>query len=313
MAGVGELARMSGTDGGQATDGPDASGTADVRRFAVIGSPVGHSLSPVLHRAAYEELGITDAVYERHEVAAGELPAFLAEGPGRILQGLSVTMPGKPEAFALAAERDETSTALGVSNTLLRRPDGSWRAENHDVHGIVRALHDHGAGAVVTGGVLGSGATALSAMAALIELGADTVLLTARSPEKLSPLVAFARDREVEIVLVPWTEHHRVLTADAAVSALAAPGARAVAEEWTARGLDSLPVPGVLLDVLYDPWPAPIGAVVEQVGGEVADGLEMLAHQADMQVRSMLGVPSAPVRTMLAAAREELARRRADA
>src|SRR5699024_12813186 len=104
----------------------------------------------------------------------------------------------------------------------------------------------------------------------------------------------------------PWDRHHEVLEADTVVSALAIGGAEAVAAQW--REAASLPQPGVLLDVLYDPWPAPIAAVVAAAGGEVADGLEMLAHQADMQLRSMLGVHAAPVGRMLAAARQELAR-----
>lgn len=280
------------------------------RRFAVIGSPVGHSLSPVLHAAAYRVLGVEDARYDRFEVGAGELVGFLADGPGRDLVGLSVTMPGKPEAFALATEHDEVSRRLGVANTLLRRPGGTWRAENHDVHGIAATLRDHGAGRVTTGAVLGSGATALSALAALLELGASTVLLTARSAGKLAPLQSFARQAGVETVEVPWEAHHEVLRADAVVSALAVEGARAVAAQWEGRGESGTGLPRVLLDVLYDPWPAPVAAVVQQTGGEVADGLEMLAHQADMQVRSMLGVPAAPVGTMLDAARTELARRR---
>jgi shikimate dehydrogenase len=275
------------------------------RRFAVVGSPVDHSLSPVLHRTAYTALGIADAVYARHDVPAGRLATFLQEGPGRELSGLSVTMPGKPEAFALAAEADATSRALGISNTLLRREDGSWRAENHDVHGIVAALRDHGTSAPATGAVLGSGATALSAVAALVELGVDTVLLSARSPDKLAPLEEYAARHGVAVRRIPWERHHEVLAADAAVSALAIDGAAAVAAQWRARS--ALPRPGVLLDVLYDPWPAPLAAVVSEAGGEVADGLEMLAHQADMQLRSMLGVAAAPVARMLAAAREELA------
>ena len=286
---------------------------APLRRFAVIGSPVGHSLSPVLHGAAYRALGVDDARYERFEVGAGELPAFLADGPGRELEGLSVTMPGKPEAFALAAEHDEVSRRLGVANTLLRRPGGTWRAENHDVHGIAATLRDHGARSVATGGVLGSGATALSALAALLDLGATTVLLTARSAEKLAPLHRFAEEAGAEAVEIPWSSHHEVLRADAVVSALAAAGAGAVAAAWEARGDAGITPPRVLLDVLYDPWPAPVAAVVQRAGGEVADGLEMLAHQADMQVRSMLHVPAAPVATMFAAARDELARRRGSA
>lgn len=282
----------------------------ELRRFAVVGSPMAHSLSPVLHRTAYAALGIEDARYARHEVAAGELEAFLQRGPGRELSGLSVTMPGKPEAFALAIGADDTSRELGVANTLVRRPDGSWWAENHDVHGIMAALRDHGATSGGRGAVLGSGATALSAVAALIGLGVDTVLLCARSPEKLVGLEALATRHGAAVRHVPWAQHHEVLEADTVVSALAVNGARAVAAQWRSRG--SLPTPGVMLDVLYDPWPAPLAEVVAATGGEVADGLEMLAHQADMQLRSMLGVPAAPVPEMLAAARQELAHRGRD-
>lgn len=280
------------------------------RRFAVVGSPVEHSLSPVLHRTAYEVLGITDAVYERHQVRSGELAQFLQHGAGRGLQGLSVTMPGKPEAYALGAEADETSRRLGISNTLIRTGQ-QWRAENHDVHGIVAALRDHGADRPVTGAVLGSGATALSALAALSELGVQSVLLSARSAHKLAPLEELAAAHGLTVQQVPWEEHHEVLTAEVVVSALAIDGARAVAEQWRSR--PELSIPGVLLDVLYDPWPAPIADVIQRAGGEIADGLEMLAHQADMQLRSMLAVPAAPVPEMLAAARRELARRRRDA
>lgn len=277
------------------------------RRFAVVGSPVEHSLSPILHRTAYEVLGITDAVYERHQVGSGELTEFLRDGPGRGLQGLSVTMPGKAEAYALSTETDETSRRLGISNTLLRAGQG-WRAENHDVHGIVAALRDHGADRPLTGAVLGSGATALSALAALAELGVRRVLLSARSAHKLAPLEELAAVRGMTVQRVPWERHHEVLTAEIVVSALAIDGAHAVAEQWRAQ--PELAMPQVLLDVLYDPWPAPIADVIHGAGGEVADGLEMLAHQADMQVRSMLAVPAAPVREMLAAARRELSRSR---
>ncbi|WP_157975824.1 shikimate dehydrogenase [Brachybacterium sp. YJGR34] len=281
-----------------------------VRRFAVLGAPVGHSLSPVLHRTAYEVLGIEDVRYERHEVPAGALESFLSEGAGRELAGASVTMPGKPEAFALASSADRTAQELGIANTLLRTDDGQWHAENHDVHGIVAALEDHGAAAPEVGAVLGSGATALSAVAALHRLGARQVMLCARSPRKLDPLEQFAAERSLEVVRIPWERHHALLAADVLISALAVEGARAVAARWDEHG--DLPVPGVLLDVLYDPWPAPVARVVGSSGGEVADGLEMLAHQADMQVRSMLGVPDAPVVEMLAAARAELARRHDD-
>lgn len=280
---------------------------AAARRFAVIGSPIAHSLSPVLHRAAYRGLGVHDASYERFEVDAGQLGTFLQEGPGRELQGMSVTMPGKPEAFALAAEADDVSAQLGISNTLIRRADGRWRAENHDVHGIAAGLRDHGAHAPGTGAVLGSGATALSAVAALIDLGVSRIDLSARSPHKLAPLRELATAADVPVQLVDWDSSWQLLSADAVVSALATEGAEHLAVRWT--DCSGLPRPGVFLDVLYEPWPAPLARVVAGLGGEVADGLEMLAHQADMQVRSMLGVGSAPVAQMLAAARQAVSER----
>lgn len=276
-----------------------------VRRFAVVGSPIEHSLSPLLHAVAYRELGIEDAVYERHEVGAGELAGFLT-GDGAGLQGLSVTMPGKPEAFALAAEHDGTAAALGVANTLVRRRDGSWRAENHDVHGIVAALRDHGAGTVRRAGVLGSGATALSAALALCRMGAQEILLSARRPERLAPVVDLVTAQGADARIVPWDGAAELLGTEVVVSALAAAGARAVAEEWRAR--PDLPVVPLLLDVLYDPWPAPLAGLLGERGTEVANGLEMLVHQADMQIRSMVGAPSAPVAAMLDAAREQLRR-----
>jgi shikimate dehydrogenase len=267
----------------------------------VIGSPIAHALSPLLHRTAYAALGVQDARYDRFEVGAGGLAAFLASAEGSVLQGLSVTMPGKPEAFALATERDETATALEVANTLIRRADGCWRAENHDVYGITAAFADHGVDAARAVGVLGSGATATSALAASARLGAERVLLSARSPEKLRQVLELSARLGVSTVVVPWKDNARVLEADACVSALALDGARAVARTWQQRGVEASGT--VLLDALYDPWPTPIAQVAQAAGAEVISGLEMLVHQADIQLRSMLGVQRAPVELMLDAAR----------
>lgn len=278
------------------------------RSFAVLGSPVAHSLSPVMHRAAHAALGVADARYEAIDVPAGTLAEALARGAGRRLAGASVTMPLKREAFDLAVEHDAISAELGIANTLLRRPDGTWRAENHDVHGIARSLRDHGAERIGTAAVIGSGATALSAVTALSGLGAREIALTARSPEKLAPLVAAARAAGADARVVPWERALEVLAADVVVSALALPGARRIAESMAAAPSDA-PRPRLLLDVLYDPWPAPVAAAAALRGTEVASGLEMLAHQAARQVESMLGVPVAPVAAMLRAAEEALAAR----
>lgn len=275
-------------------------------RFAVVGSPIGHSLSPAMHRAAYRELGITDAVYDAFDVPEGDLIAFLTDGSGAQLDGLSVTMPGKPEARALAADTDRATALLGIANTLLHRPDGTWRAENHDVHGIRAALEARGCTVPRTGGILGSGATALSALLALVEAGAQQVRISARRPEALDIHQQLARTLGVDLEVVPWERAAEVLQADAVVSALALPGSEALAAAWAG---EELPAPGVFLEVLYAPDPPPLAALLGERGVVLASGLEMLAHQADMQVRAMTGAAAAPVEAMLAAARAAIAAR----
>ncbi len=290
-----------------------------MREFAVVGSPIEHSLSPLLHTTAYREFGITDARYGRFEVHEGDLAAFLEGGPGRALDGLSVTMPGKPEAAAIASECDETTARLGVANTLLRLPDGSWRAENHDVYGIRAALaaalaaqgsgRDSVSGPTTghRGGILGSGATAACAVLALADLGVTELLLSARTPAKLAAVQKLAADLGMSSTVVDFPQSHEVLDADLVVSALAIAGAQAVAEAWQQR--ESIPVPGTLLDVLYQPWPAPIAGLVQSRGGVVVSGLEMLLHQAEKQLEAMVGRRPAPLDAMREAALQELARR----
>lgn len=278
--------------------------------FAVVGSPIGHSLSPVLHRAAYRALGVTSAAYTAHEVPEGSLASFLESDEGRALDGLSVTMPLKREAFALAQVRDAVTVELGVSNTLVRAPDGTWRAENHDVHGIAQSLRDHGLRGhgeadhdadadPLRGAVIGSGATALSATAALLDLGVRHLLLTARTPAKLAPLSALATARGATVAIVPWDEAATALAAPVAVSALAVAGAEALADSLRVAGTSV--VPRTFLDVLYHPWPAPLAALLAQRGSDVASGLEMLVHQAARQVSSMLGVRDVPTVPMIEA------------
>ncbi|MEU8048263.1 hypothetical protein AB0B71_29450, partial [Micromonospora echinofusca] len=129
------------------------------RRAGVLGTPIAHSLSPVIHNAGYAAAGLTGWSYTRIECAAAELPDVVA-GLGPEWAGLSVTMPGKEAALAVAAEVSPVAAAVGAANTLVRRPDGSWYADNTDVVGMVEVLTDAGVrpGATVT--VLGAGGSA---------------------------------------------------------------------------------------------------------------------------------------------------------
>ena len=146
------------------------------RRLAVLGSPIGHSLSPVLHRAAYDLLDLPFD-YEAVEVGSGGLPAFVADLDAR-WRGLSLTMPLKREVLPLVDELSPLARRLGVANTLVVEDDGRRTGHDTDVDGIVRSVAAVRQEAPVAPGgrhatVLGGGATAASALAAVHELGAD--------------------------------------------------------------------------------------------------------------------------------------------
>ncbi|MFD7652247.1 hypothetical protein ACFV5M_32070, partial [Streptomyces albidoflavus] len=115
----------------------------DGRRAAVLGKPVGHSLSPALHRAAYAELGLDGWTYDRYETDEDQLPGFVA-GLGPEWAGLSLTMPLKRAALALCATVTPVARSVEAVNTMVRGADGSWHGDNTDVPGLVAALGERG-------------------------------------------------------------------------------------------------------------------------------------------------------------------------
>jgi shikimate dehydrogenase len=156
-------------------------------RAAVLGQPVAHSLSPVLHLAAYRALGLTDRTFERIECDGAGLPGLVA-GLDDSWAGLAVTMPGKRAAYETADEHTPRAAAVGVANTLLRLPSGRWRADCTDVAGVTGALtaagFTAGSGGASHAVILGAGGTATAALAALAELNIPKITLIARTPTK---------------------------------------------------------------------------------------------------------------------------------
>lgn len=252
--------------------------------FGVIGSPIEHSRSPVLHRAAYRVIGF-DAEYDRTEVAAGGLSDFLRSSPHR-RRGVSITMPLKREAWVAATTRDRAAELTGAVNTLVW-PAGGAQAPlsgfNTDVAGIVEAVRAASPDDIRQVLVLGAGATAASAVVAAAELGAASLTLAVRSPERAAETAGLARSIGLDVAVVPL-DAVAAVRADLVVSTL--PGGTALA----ALPVASL-VPGsVLLDVAYAPWPS---ALVEHgiaEGATVVHGLSMLVHQAAQQVRVFAGL-----------------------
>jgi shikimate dehydrogenase len=262
----------------------------------VLGSPVAHSLSPALHTAAYAALGLEGWHYDRHECAEDGLAGFV-DGLGPEWAGLSLTMPLKRVALEVADTVSPLAAATGAANTLVFR-DGGRFADNTDVAGIVAALGPVRGRAVV----LGAGGTAQAALAALRDLGIDDVTVLVRSAPRTGDLRAAARrlgvDPVVDDALGDPARASAVLErADVVVSTLP-PGA---ADTLTGAA-------GVVLDVVYVPWPTVFAATAAAAGARVVSGLEMLLHQAVAQVELMTGRPG-PVDAMRTALDEAVAAR----
>jgi shikimate dehydrogenase len=263
-------------------------------RAAVLGRPVSHSLSPLLHRAAYAALGLTGWTYDALDVAAGDLPELLA-GLGPEWRGFSVTMPCKQAAVAVADEVGPLPGLLGAANTLLRTDEGGWRAENTDVGGIGMTLQLAGVADAPHAAVLGAGGTATAAAVALASLGARQVDVVVRHPVRAGGVVRVLESLGVAATVVAL-DGARV-TAPVVVSTVPVDGQPAVAAlDWQ---------PGqTVLDVLYAPWPTPLAERVTAAGGTVVSGLEVLYWQATEQVELMTGRPAplGPMRAALDAA-----------
>lgn len=257
------------------------------RKAAVVGSPIGHSLSPVLHGAAYRELGLTGWTYERFDRDADGLAELIGElGPE--WAGLSVTMPGKRAALGLAKEVTDRAAAVGVANTLTRLASGEWAADCTDVDGVTGALRAAGG---FTGGsralLLGAGGTAAAAVAAFAELGLTDVTLAVREPARARDVVLTAEHVGLRVSVRRLDSIDLDVAAsevDVLVSTLPAGAAD--------PHVSALARAACVLDVIYHPWPTPLATAVSAAGGRLATGLDMLLHQAFGQVELFTGRPA---------------------
>ncbi|HXT92442.1 MAG TPA: shikimate dehydrogenase, partial [Trebonia sp.] len=178
-------------------------------KAAVLGKPIAHSLSPTLHRAAYAALGLTDWTYKLVECDEAGLADYV-NARGLEWAGLSLTMPLKRTVLPLLDHVDHLATATGGANTVVFRPEGRY-GYNTDVQGIVDALTEAGAAVLASTGpgsvtIIGSGATACSALAAVGELGAPGADVIARNPARAAGLQATADRLGLKVRLRPWED-----------------------------------------------------------------------------------------------------------
>jgi shikimate dehydrogenase len=246
-----------------------------VPRLAVLGSPIAHSLSPRLHRAAYRVLGL-DWSYEAIEVDRGGLADFVRSRESD-WRGLSLTMPLKVEVFPLLTEVSELARETGSANTVLF-DGGALRGFNTDVYGLTRGFERHGRSRLGSVLILGGGATASSALVAAAGLGAHTVFVGVRSPERAAHIVEVGRAQGIDVQV---RHLDRLLEIDEALDAVisALPNGAGVEVALDPDTIRS----ATLFDVAYSPWPTPLAAA--WAGETVIGGLEMLVLQALAQVR----------------------------
>ena len=266
-------------------------------RAAVLGKPIAHTLSPVLHNAAYQALGIAgEWTYEIVECDEQGLPGVLDRG----WAGLSLTMPLKRAVLPLLDRAEPLAVEVGGANTVVFRPDGRY-GYNTDVHGMIAALAGIGVVKADSATILGAGATACAALAALREVGLTDVMVLVRNPARAGDLLAAAGRLGIVPDVRPLTTDIRA--GDLLISTLPAGAADFISE----RAVVPRSLPVAVLDVVYAPWPTPLALAAERAGVPVASGGELLLHQAARQVELMTGRSPAPIEEMRAALRDALA------
>lgn len=257
-------------------------------RAAVLGKPIAHSLSPVLHTAAYQALGLDDWAYEVIECDEQGLPAVLDAD----WAGLSLTMPLKRAVLGLLDHTEPLATEVGGANTVVFEPDGR-HGYNTDVPGMVSALAEAGVTKPAAATIVGAGATACAALAALRELGLGETVVLARG--QAGDLLAAARRLGMVADVRPLTTEIR--DTDLLISTVPAGASDFLAERHWFSPAD----PVAVLDVVYAPWPTPLAMAATKAGIPVASGADLLLHQAARQVELMTGCAEAPLPEMRAA------------
>lgn len=274
-----------------------------LRRAYVLGHPIAHSLSPALHRAAYDFLGEQNLGYERRDTLPDDLPAIMhgvrhpkGTEDAPYIAGLSVTMPLKTAVIQYCDELSETARVTGAVNTVYPRGE-KVLGDNTDVIGIVNALRHAGLEPEPlkdSAAIVGGGATAISALTALHQLGYSRVSVYARSLHKLGSVQEAADRLGVQLSTVALAEFPAEQKARRHNPVISTLPARA-ADEWASQlsvlkgasdpaGASETADRPVLLDVAYNPWPSALASAWEASGGAVVSGLEMLLYQAVEQV-----------------------------
>ncbi|MDP1599941.1 shikimate dehydrogenase [Phenylobacterium sp.] len=245
------------------------------RVAGVVGRPISHSMSPILHNAWLAAAGM-DGVYVPFSVQPGRFTAFVDSLRGGTVSGLNVTLPFKGEALALADEATFRARTADAANVLVFREDGTILADNTDGLGMLRAFaeqapgFDPKAGPVV---ILGAGGGSRGAAAAFVEAGCRDVRIVNRTLTK-------AQDIAEPLGAAAFALNEAAKAFDGAVAVVNATSAGLSGSPALDLPLEATPPSAVIMDMVYKPLKTPLLAQAEGLGRQTVDGLAMLIGQA---------------------------------
>ena len=247
-------------------------------KAAVLGSPISHSLSPLLHTIAYSQLGL-EGEYTRIDVKSGELGVFL-ESCGPQWSGFSLTMPLKEEVLDFSNNVSSLAARIRSANTLVQSSSQEWNATTTDVSGFTHALAANGRDASGDVLIIGGGATARAAVAACDGVSTRITVMV-RSQSRVKEISNCAEFSDLDFV--EWGSANPFETSDLIISTTPEG-----ASDSLAKNFPSNPA-GIFFEVLYNPWPTMALKTWRSLGGQVVDGLDLLIHQAIDQVSIFSG------------------------
>lgn len=258
-----------------------------MKHAGVAGYPIEHSLSPIIHKAGYKALGL-DWNYEKYLLKEEELFNFVSTRDNELV-GLSLTMPLKEKAIEISDVVTDLAKKANSANTLIFKENKVYSG-NTDVYGIVQALKTNKKLDLTNPAIIGSGATARSAVLALNNMGAKNVMVCARNESAVNQVSDLANSLGLTCQIINWNDLAKAMNASTLISTLPSQAM----DKFAALGPEN---PGTLLDIAYDPWPSKVAMEWIFRRGFVVSGLEMLLHQACMQFELMTGL-KAPITQM---------------
>ena len=248
-----------------------------MKHACVIGWPVAHSRSPVIHRYWLKLYGLEGA-YEQEAVRPEEIAEFLKTLGSHGYAGANVTLPHKEAALAAADRADQAATTIGAANTLWLDAKGLLHASNTDAYGFMTHLAQEapdwnkGKRPVM---VLGAGSAARAILQGLIEAGASKILLANRTGDRAKVL---AQSFDPRVSVVPWEDRSKALAGCGLLVNTTSLGM--TGKPPLDINLSALPLDAIVADIVYSPLETPLLAAAVGRGNRTVDGLGMLLHQA---------------------------------